>query len=765
MARVNAIQTNFTGGQISPRLFGRVDVESYRNSLKTLNNMIVYPQGGAGRRFGTMHVGEGKDSAAGTDRKFRLVPFEYSDTNAYCLEFGHNYIRFYAQSAQVQSGGSAVEVSTTYTDAQLDELQFAQSADVLYIAHRSHPVRQLVRNSATSFTLSEVVFVDGPYLDDNTTSTTIAASATSGSVTLTASASFFTSSHVGAIFRITNSGTTGYAKVTAFTNATTVTAAVQSALGGTSAVTTWREGAFSTERGYPGCITFFEQRLCLAGTAHRPQTVWVSKVDDYENFTPGANDDDPIPFTIAANKVNIIQWLSQARNSLFIGTVGAEWQVKGANNAAITPSNIIVRQQTSEGSARIQPVPIKNALLFIQRGGEKLHEVTFDFLTDSFQAPDLTLLSEDITSGGITHFDAQRTPDPIIWAVLSDGTLSAMTYQPDQKIQAWHKHTIGGAASAATITVTDYANIAVSTDIVVTKSDGSTVTFSSEASSGDAPSTTNGWRPNESNNTTADNIYTAINAHADFTVANPAANVVTVTETQKAGTGPITLKSSDPVRVATADESYAVAESIAVIPKDITAGIYIDQVWLGVKRTVNGATKRYIEYIDSTLNTDSSLTYSGSSTSSISGLSHLEGQTVAVKVDDAPQPDKVVSSGAISISPAGTAAEVGLPYTHTLTTLPPEFGAQAGASLSRLRRMHEVVLYLRASSGGLINSDNIIYRSSADDMGTALPLFTGTIRYTPDDSWDRDGNITISGTQPLPFNLTALIMGTNVSEG
>ena len=765
MARVNAIQTNFTGGQISPRLFGRVDVESYRNSLKTLNNMIVYPQGGAGRRFGTMHVGEGKDSAAGTDRKFRLVPFEYSDTNAYCLEFGHNYIRFYAQSAQVQSGGSAVEVSTTYTDAQLDELQFAQSADVLYIAHRSHPVRQLVRNSATSFTLSEVVFVDGPYLDDNTTSTTIAASATSGSVTLTASASFFTSSHVGAIFRITNSGTTGYAKVTAFTNATTVTAAVQSALGGTSAVTTWREGAFSTERGYPGCITFFEQRLCLAGTAHRPQTVWVSKVDDYENFTPGANDDDPIPFTIAANKVNIIQWLSQARNSLFIGTVGAEWQVKGANNAAITPSNIIVRQQTSEGSARIQPVPIKNALLFIQRGGEKLHEVTFDFLTDSFQAPDLTLLSEDITSGGITHFDAQRTPDPIIWAVLSDGTLSAMTYQPDQKIQAWHKHTIGGAASAATITVTDYANIAVSTDIVVTKSDGSTVTFSSEASSGDAPSTTNGWRPNESNNTTADNIYTAINAHADFTVANPAANVVTVTETQKAGTGPITLKSSDPVRVATADESYAVAESIAVIPKDITAGIYIDQVWLGVKRTVNGATKRYIEYIDSTLNTDSSLTYSGSSTSSISGLSHLEGQTVAVKVDDAPQPDKVVSSGAISISPAGTAAEVGLPDTHTLTTLPPEFGAQAGASLSRLRRMHEVVLYLRASSGGLINSDNIIYRSSADDMGTALPLFTGTIRYTPDDSWDRDGNITISGTQPLPFNLTALIMGTNVSEG
>jgi len=736
MARVNAIQTNFTGGQISPRLFGRVDIESYRNSVKTLENMVVYPQGGAGRRFGTMYVGEGKDSAAGTDRKFRLVPFEYSDTNAYCLEFGHNYIRFYAQSSQVVSGGSAVEVSTTYTDAQLDELQFAQSADVLYVAHRSHPTRQLVRNSATSFTLSDVVFVDGPYLDDNTTATTIAASATTGSVTLTASVAIFTSSHVGAFFRITNS-TTGYAKVTGFTDTTHVTATVISTLGGTSAVTTWREGAFSAERGYPGCVTFYEQRLCLAGSPYRPQTVWVSKVDDYENFTPGANDDDPIPFTIAANKVNVIQWLSQARNSLFIGTVGAEWQVKGSNGAAITPGNIIVRQQTSEGSARIQPVPIKNALLFVQRGAEKLHEVTFDFLTDSFQAPDLTLLSEDITSGGITHFDAQRTPDPIIWAVLSGGTLAAMTYQPDQKIQAWHAHTIGGVAGAATITVTDYA----------------------------APSTTNGWRPNESNNTTADNIYTAINAHADFTVANPSANVVTIEETQRFGTGPTTLSISDIVRLVTTNQTSAVVESVSVIPKDITAGIYIDQVWLGVKRTINGATKRYVEYIDSTLNTDSTLIYSGSSASSLSGLGHLEGETVAVKVVDAPQPDKIVSSAAITLSPAGASAQVGLPYTHTLTTLPPEFGAQAGASLSRLRRIHEVVLYLRSSSGGLINDDSIIYRSSADDMGNALPLFTGTIRYTPNDSWDRDGSMTISGTQPLPFNLTALIMGTNVSEG
>lgn len=119
---------------------------------------------------------------------------------------------------------------------------------------------------------------------------------------------------------------------------------------------------------------------------------------------------------------------------------------------------------------------------------------------------------------------------------------------------AWHQHRLGGVFGAATVTVTDYANIAVGTEIVVTKSDGTEVTFTSEAISGDAPSETNGWRPNESNDTTADNIYTAINAHADFTVANPAANVVTIRETLRAGVSPISVSSQDATRLATANE-------------------------------------------------------------------------------------------------------------------------------------------------------------------------------------------------------------------
>ena len=114
MARVNAIQTAFTAGEFSPRMYGRVDFDKYRNAAKTIENMLVYPQGGVGRRPGSIYVAEVKSSAA----KCRLGKFEFSDTQAYILEFGNTYMRFYTELGQLQSGGSAGEVTTTYTTAQ-----------------------------------------------------------------------------------------------------------------------------------------------------------------------------------------------------------------------------------------------------------------------------------------------------------------------------------------------------------------------------------------------------------------------------------------------------------------------------------------------------------------------------------------------------------------------------------------------------------------------------------------------------------------------
>jgi len=166
MARVHPFQSNFTAGELSPRLEGQIDFKKYFNGCSELNNMIVYPHGGATRRGGTYFVSEVKDST----KEIRLVPFEFNVTQSYVLEFGNTYIRFYKDNGQITSGGSAYEISTPYTEVELSELHFAQSADVMYICHSNHAPRKLSRTGHTSWALTTPTFqwsAASPWSSDN----------------------------------------------------------------------------------------------------------------------------------------------------------------------------------------------------------------------------------------------------------------------------------------------------------------------------------------------------------------------------------------------------------------------------------------------------------------------------------------------------------------------------------------------------------------------------------------------------------------------
>jgi len=196
MARVSTIVTNFQSGELSPRLEGRIDLQKYQSGVQQLTNMLVFPQGGATRRPGTYYAGSSKSNG-----KVRLIPFEFSDEQAYVIELGANYMRFYVDGGLLVSGGSAVEVVTPYSATEIFELNYTQSADVIYFAHKNHPPAKLTRTTATSFTFSDIDFVDGPWLDENTSDITLYASAATGSVTITASAALFTSDDVGRYIR------------------------------------------------------------------------------------------------------------------------------------------------------------------------------------------------------------------------------------------------------------------------------------------------------------------------------------------------------------------------------------------------------------------------------------------------------------------------------------------------------------------------------------------------------------------------------------
>ena len=854
MAKASPTFSNFTAGELSPKLDGRTELSKYFNGAKQLQNFLVVPQGGATRRPGTQFIAETKTSANAA----RLIPFEFNVTQAYVLEFGNNYFRIFKDGGQVVDGSSnPIEVTTTYTSAQLPGLKFAQSADVMFIVHPDHKPRQITRTDHDAWTITDVAFRRGPMLDPQLDGTTLTANGRTGTgVTITASANTFASTDVGRLVKLHD----GFAEITAFTSATSVTATVkenedrrselmpsmtattisfhegdpsgtglehndrlQDSAGGflsegfkvgmkvtitgstsnnkTSAliVTVTADtilfapsvdlvdeaagdtvtingdlvaddefslGAFSTTTGFPAAVAFFEQRLVFANTTANPQTMFFSVGGDFTDFAIGTRDDSALVYTIGSNQVNVIRYLTSSRQ-LLVGTSGGEFVVRaGSVDAPISPTNTQIKRQASYGSADIQPITVANVALFVQRAGRKLRELTYNFDTDSYIAPDMTLLAEHITEGLIKEMAFQQEPDNVVWCILKNGKFVGMTYRREEDVVAWHEHIFGGVSGACTITVTDFANIAVGTTLTFTKSDGNTVTFTSEASSGESPSSSLGFRPNESNNTTADNIFTAVNAHADFTVANPAANVVTIEETQRAGSGFLSVVSTDTTRLATTDQSFALAESVAVIPSETTE----DEVYVLVNRTINGSTKRYVERmkpiefgtdIENAFFVDSGLTYSGSAATTISGLNHLEGENVRIIANGSTHPDKLVSSGAITLDRSTTKAHIGLSYESTLQTMRVEAGGTEGTSQGKTKRIRDLTLRVLNSVGAKVGPDEnnlelIPFRDSSMSMNEAVPLFTGDKDIEFPSGYDSDGFIVVKQDQALPLTILSI---------
>lgn len=747
MARVHPFQTNFTAGELTPKLAGQVDFKKYNNGVEIMENMTVFPQGGASRRYGTRFVKEVKDSSKVT----RLIPFEFNIEQSYVLEFGDQYIRFYKDNGQITSGGSAYEIATPFTESMLYEIQFTQSADVMYIVHETLKPRKLSRTGHTSWTLTEVEFQNGPYLDANESSITFTSSHTGVGTgrTLTASGTAFGyenngfhSSDVGRLIRMKD----GWGVITAYTSTTVVTWEIKQDLGSATATTDWALGAWSEHTGYPKTVSFFEQRLIFGGSTLYPQTIWASESGFYEHFHAGVGDPaDSFIYTIAANKVNTIRWLAPARD-LIVGTAGGEFKVGRPTGEPLQPDNVQITQQTTYGGYSTQPIQIGNAVLFVQRQRKKIRELAYRFEDDAYLAPDMTLLAEHITGNGIVDVDYAQEPQSIYWAVREDGTLLGLTYQREEDVVAWHRHIIGGsfkqtfnAATDVTPKTTDpnfngYITITnhgfETGDKVLYKADGGTKL--------------GGLQDNE--------YYYIIKIDANnIEFADSYEQAIDRTVLQiTAGVGTQSI------------EAQAKVKSVCTISEDLE-----NQTWVIVERKINNNIVKHIEYLDKKLNMDSALsTTVNASSSTITGLNHLEGESVQILIGDAVYPNQTVSSGSITISlPANTgykSIEIGLGYISQLKTMRVEAGASAGTAQGRKKRYNEVLVRLHKTVGININGDQLPFRTSSTPMGQNISEFTGDKRVI-NLGWDRDGQIIIKQEQPLPMTVLG-ITGTLVTS-
>lgn len=742
------VRQNFTAGEISPRMGARFDMKKYHNACKTLTNAYSLPHGPVMSRPGFEYIAETKDSSKAS----RLVPFEFSEEQAYILEFGNLYIRFYKDGGQIvmssadswatttdyyvddwvdesgtlyvceedhNSGTFATdlaagkwtaqteyEITTTYTEAELDDLKFCQSADKLYIVHPDHHPAVLTRTSHTAWTLEDITFLEYPTVF-NYNDYTITPSGTTGSITLTASSSMFESDHVGSRFKLHD----GLVVITAYTSGTVVTGTVtaqkdkaeefssttdydvgdwvtysgtiyqcvvthdagawngsnflaDATLSATDATDYWEEGEWSDHRGYPSCVNFFEQRLCFAASSYAPQTIWMSKSADYYNFgisTP-LQDDDACTYTISSDQVNVIKWLSPA-GVLGIGTTGGEWILSGGQNDVVTPTSVKVVRQSTHGSIGLQPVMVGSVHLFVQKNSKTVREFRYSFEMDSFESIDLSIISEHLTrTYTISDWAYQQAPNSIIWAVRSDGTLLGLTYLRQHEVVGWHKHTTSGSF-----------------------------------------------------------------------------------------------------------------ESVACIPGDTE-----DELWAIVNRTIDGSTVRYVERLAEEFNpsstdptdgfyVDCGATYSGAATTSISGLDHLEGETVTILGDGAVQPQKTVSSGAITLQNSVSKAHIGIGYNVDFEPMPLDLISDDATTMGREKSVVAARVNFVDSSGlqagfSFDSMQTFTFRTAAHNLGEYVPLFTGVKRKVLPSSYDSDATVCFRQSQPLPMTVRGVTYEVEVND-
>ena len=735
MARVAAQLTNFTAGELSPRLDGRNDLAKYSAGCATVENMVIYPHGAAARRPGTQYVASVKTPAA----KTRLIPFEFSTEQTYILEFGNEYIRFYRNNGQIESGGSPYEIVSPYLTAELFDIKFAQSADVMYLTHPNHQTRKLSRTGHTSWTLAAVEFTNGPYLDANITATTITASAHTVGTGRTFTASAVTGINSGSGFLATDVGRQirfrdGYGIITAFTSTTVVTVEILIDMGSSSASTDWSLGSFSTTTGFPSCVSFFEQRLVFAASINNPQTVYFSKSGDYENMDANIGgtvaDDDAIIYTIASNQVNAIRFLTSAR-TLIIGTAGGEFVVSGGgDNNAVTPTNIMIKKQSNHGAANVDAISVGNATLFLQRAKRKIRELAYNFDVDGYIAPDLTILAEHITEGNVVEMAYQEEPLAIIWCVRGDGQLIALTYQREQEVVAWHRHIIGGVFGTGDAVVESVAVIPTDDSeyelymIVKRTINGATTRYVEYLHT---------FNFDQTDNTSFNYLDSQLSLSKSQTTLTAGISATDTTIPVASISG---LSASGKIKIGGEIISYAAISSL-----DLTGCTRGQNITTATSHTSGDTVKEVVNII--------------------AGLDHLEGQTVSILVDGATHPTKVVASNSITLDRFGTDVKIGLQYTSILKTMRIDAGSQDGTSQGKTKRIYEVTARLFETVGvevgpDLDNMERVPFRTSADPMDQGIPPFTGDKEVEFRGNYDTDGFMMVRQTQPLPLTLLSL---------
>jgi hypothetical protein len=460
--RTHVIQTNFTAGEVTPKLGGRVDINRYNNAAEICENVTVVVQGGLRRRDGLKFVYQAKIPGG----KVRLIPWVFSREESYVLELGEKYIRIFQNGGIVLTNpndpnSAPVEVATTITAAMLDQISYAQGADTMFMAHPDTAPMRLVRNSQTNWVFEKLPFTNSPFLEVTPSPDAWIVSSAAAVVGVVVTLKLqktdetnsgapttytWTQADVGKYVRMNG----GIVKLTTFVDGVSIKGELTSLMysgGDTTPASpnswTLEETCWSDSLGWPGCVALHQQRLIFAGSKKYPQTVWGSGIRTYLDFQLGYMDDSAYSFTLDSDQINPITAIF-SMNALIAMTHSSEFIITGTSGP-ITPSSVSVRVPSNYGTSYVRPVRVGTELLFTQRAGRKVMAISYDPQSQTaYSVSDLSVLAEHMTETGIVDCAYQQEPEGLLRLVTGVGEMITVTYNKENEVTGWTRNTTGG---------------------------------------------------------------------------------------------------------------------------------------------------------------------------------------------------------------------------------------------------------------------------------------------------------------------------------
>jgi hypothetical protein len=674
------------------------------------------------------------------------------------------------------------ELPTPFAEADLFDIHYVQSKDVMTFTHPNYAPRELRRLGATDWVLSTISFIS-----DLAAPGTIAATATvaagAGLVTMNYTVTAVDSTGreeslagtpddcsnnlltAGNYNTITWGAVSGAARYYVYKQSN----GLYGYIGQTDALTFQdanitpdishtppiSQNPFSGSNNYPAAVSYHEQRRAFGGTNTLPQSMWMTRSGTESNlsYSIPTKDSDAIGFKLQALRANTIRHLVPLVDLLVLTSSGV-WKVTSVNSDSITPTSIAVKPQSYVGASNVQPVVINTNLLYAANRGGHIRALGFDLQQNTYASSDVSLRAPHLFNlRTIVDMCYAQAPYPIVHATSSNGYLLGLTYVPEEKVEAlyWYDSYTNGGTFDDDVGVTGGDRSLFKSATIVAEGDEDAIYVIVER-------VINGNTKKYVERFASRNFDSIEDGYFVDCGISYDGNPKTITGITKANPGVVTSNA----------HGYSNGDDLDLSEIEGMTELNGQRVYVKNK-TAN--TYELADEFAANINTSAYTTYESGGVSKAvvttisSGISHLEGEVLAVLGNGAVQPKVTVTAGSVTLDIGASVIQLGLPIEADIKTLPLAFEAQAFGQ-GRQKNVNQIWLRVNESSGIFAGPsfDNLVEKKqrTTEVYGAPPDLVSAELSIVIPPSWGDSASVCVRQSDPLPLTIVSMTLEADV---